>query len=154
MGVDAEREAGEALTSAYDDLDMADDRETQLAELEQRFGARLPEDYRQFIIRTGGVDAFMPPADDYLVLHPPDQLASLDEAGDHQHRFPGGLAIGGDGSREVLFYDFRRDPPPLVLLDITAESWNAAIVQASSLTDFLDRFPEHGWLLGDKDQHA
>jgi hypothetical protein len=140
------------LDGACDDLDMADDREAQLAEVEQRFSVRLPEDYRQFILQTDVLEELESAAGSYLVLYPPTELADLDEAGEYQQRFPGGVAVGGDGGREVLFYDFRQDPPPLVLLDITAEDWNAALYQASSLTDLLDRFPEHGWNFGDVDQ--
>jgi len=131
---------------------VTDERETQLAEVEQHFGIRLPDDYRWYILQVGGTDGFVYPADNYLVLYPADQLAALDEAGAHQQRFPGGLAIGGDGSREILFYDFRHDPPPLVLLDVTAENWTAAIFQASSLTEFLDLFPKRGWLFGNADR--
>jgi len=34
----------------------------------------------------------------------------------------------------------------LVLLDITAENWSAAIHQESSLTALLTQLPERGWL--------
>jgi hypothetical protein len=36
--------------------------------------------------------------------------------------------------------------PRLVLLDVTAENWAAAIYQASSLTALLTQLPERGWL--------
>jgi hypothetical protein len=55
------------------------------------------------------------------------------------------VVIGGDGSREMLVYDFREDPPALVLLDITAEGWPAALYQAPSLTALLEQFPQRGW---------
>jgi hypothetical protein len=38
--------------------------------------------------------------------------------------------------------------PPLVLLDITAEDWSAALCQAPSLTALLAQLPERGWLFG------
>lgn len=131
---------------------MADDREAQLAEAEHHFGVRLPEDYRQFILQSHRTEELESATGSYLVLYPPTELADLDETGEYQQRFPGGLPIGGNGSREVLFYDFRQDPPPLVLLDITAEDSTAALFQASSLTELLDRFPQQGWNFGNEDQ--
>jgi len=124
------------------------DRASTLARLEQQFGVRLPDDYRQLMLHTDGRYE-VTSADSYLVLYPPGELAALDEAGEHRQRFPGGLAIGGDGSRENLVYDFRRSPPVLVLLDITAASWDDAIFQAPSLTELLGRFPQTGWRFED-----
>jgi hypothetical protein len=48
----------------------------------------------------------------------------------------------------MLTYDFRSAEPPLVLLDITAEDWSAALCQAPSLTALLAQLPERGWLFG------
>jgi hypothetical protein len=124
---------------------VANDYEDQLTRIEQRYGVRLPADYRRFIVERGTIYEDFPDAGDWLQLYPPDQLVPLAEAGEHQQRFPGGLAIGGNGSREVLFYDLRKDPPPPVLLDITAPDWSGAFFQATSFTDFLTGFPERGW---------
>jgi hypothetical protein len=117
----------------------------QIAQIERHFAVRLPEDYRQFLAGQGGMEGFVPPAGDYLVLFPVEQLVDLNQAGGIQERFPGAMSIGGDGSREMLVYDFREDPPPLVLLDITAEGWPAALYQAPSLSALLERFPHSGW---------
>jgi hypothetical protein len=40
------------------------------------------------------------------------------------------------GSANVAF-DFRSSPPPVVLLDITAEGWDEALPQASSFSEFM-----------------
>ncbi|MET9728127.1 hypothetical protein [Streptomyces zaomyceticus] len=45
----------------------------------------------------------------------------------------------------MLTYDFRRTPPPLVLLDVSAQDWSSAIHQATSLSALLEQFPETGW---------
>ena len=92
------------------------------------------------------MDGLVPPADSYLSIHPIESVIGNNEAGGIQQRFPGALVIGGDGSREMLTYDFRQSPPPLLLLDITAPDWSSGIYQASSLTVFLAQFPDRGWL--------
>jgi SMI1 / KNR4 family (SUKH-1) len=116
----------------------------QIALIERHFAVRLPEDYRRFLAGQGSMEGFVPPARDYLVLFPVGQLVDFNQAGEIQQRFPGAMAIGSDGSREMLVYDFREDPPPLVLLDITAEGWPAALYQAPSLSVLLERFPRSG----------
>ncbi|MDX2394063.1 hypothetical protein NJL88_29175 [Streptomyces sp. DK15] len=42
-------------------------------------------------------------------------------------------------------YDFRQEPPVLVLLDNSAQDWSAAIHQATSPSALLEQFPEHRW---------
>ncbi|MDX2561243.1 SMI1/KNR4 family protein [Streptomyces sp. TX20-6-3] len=123
-----------------------DDR---IAQVEHHFGVRFPQDYRDFLGTTGSLSRFVPPADDFLVIDALDELIGNNEAGEFQRRFPGAVVIGGDGSRELLVYDFRQDTPPLVTLDVSAEDWSSAIRQAPSLTAFLEGFPRTGWNWGD-----
>jgi hypothetical protein len=132
---------------------VAGDRAGDLVRLEQRFGVQLPDDYRQLVLQAAD-DGYELDATDgsFLVLYLPDQLVGLNDSGDYQQRFRGGLAIGGDGGREILLYDFRQHLPRLVLLDITAESWEDALFQAYSLTELLDQFPQTGWLYETDDQ--
>ncbi|MES5819265.1 SMI1/KNR4 family protein [Streptomyces sp. RG80] len=120
-----------------------------LARAERRFGVRFPQDYRDFLAAEGSMSRFVPPADDYLVINPVEELVPVNEAGGIQNRFPGGVVIGGDGSREFLTYDFRQDPPTLVLLDVSAPDWSSALPQARSLSALLERFPETGWTFDD-----
>lgn len=87
----------------------------------------------------------VPPVNDCLMVDPVEKIIEINEAGEIQDRFPGAVVIGGDGSRELLTYDFRQEPPVLVLLDITAEDWSDALYQASSLTELLRQFPDRGW---------
>ncbi|WP_055602328.1 SMI1/KNR4 family protein [Streptomyces aureus] len=119
-----------------------DDR---IAQVEHHFGVRFPQDYRDFLGTTGSLSRFVPPADDFLVIDALDELIGNNEAGEFQKRFPGAVVIGGDGSRELLVYDFRQDPPPLVTLDVSAEGWSSAIHQATSLSALLENFPRTGW---------
>ncbi|SEB63438.1 SMI1/KNR4 family protein [Streptomyces sp. TLI_105] len=126
-------------------------KDGQIVQVEHRFGVRFPQDYRDFLVTTGSLSRFVPPADDFLVIEALDQLIGINEAGEFQKRFPGAIVIGGDGSRELLAYDFRQDTPPLVTLDVSAENWSSAIHQAASLSALLEQFPRTGWKWDDTD---
>ncbi|MER5950346.1 SMI1/KNR4 family protein [Streptomyces sp. NPDC001904] len=119
--------------------------EGPITQAEQHFGIQLPPDYRHFLTTQGSMSQFVLPADDFLMINEVAELVDVNEAGEFQERFPGSLVIGGDGSREMLTYDFRQDPPPLVLLDVSAQDWSSAIHQAPSFTAFLEEFPQTGW---------
>jgi len=120
--------------------------EDQIAEIECRFGVRLPDDYRRFLLTRGSMSEFLPPADSYVQIGPIDDVIPVNKAGDIQRRFPGALVIGSDGSREMLAYDFRQCQSRLVLLNLTAQDWSDAVYQASSLAALLAQLPERGWL--------
>jgi hypothetical protein len=125
-----------------------------LLEVERALGVQFPVDYRAFIASRGGLDEFVSPAGDFLSIYAPGRLIEMNEAADAAERFPGGVIIGGDGSREMLTYDFRQQPPPLVLLDITAEGWDAAIYQAPSFAALMAEFPTTGWRFDAEDDAA
>lgn len=79
-----------------------------LDHLEQRFGVKLPASYRDYIA-THGAGPMESHPDWYVELHSPETLAAVNQA----PWLPPGLSlIGGDGSREHLALDFRRDPRP------------------------------------------
>lgn len=125
-----------------------DDR---IARAECRFGVRFPKDYRHFLATEGSMTRFVPPANDYLMINAVAELIEVNEAGDFQERFPQSVVIGGDGSREMLTYDFRQEPPSLVLLDVSAQDWSSAIHQATSFSALLEQFPETGWKWDDSE---
>ncbi|MGX1267286.1 SMI1/KNR4 family protein [Streptomyces phaeoluteigriseus] len=112
---------------------------------ERYFGVRFPKDYRQFLVTEGSMARFVPPVDDFLMIYAIGELVEVNEAGGFQERFPGSVVIGGDGSREMLTYDFRQDLPSLVMLDVSAEGWSSAIHQAPSFSALLEQFPDTGW---------
>jgi hypothetical protein len=117
----------------------------EITQAEGHFGVRFPQDYRHFLATRGSMSQFVPPADDFLMIHDVAELIDVNEAGDFQQRFPGSLVIGGDGSREMLTYDFRQEPPPLLLIDVSAQDWSSAILQAPSLSALLEHFADRGW---------
>lgn len=117
----------------------------RIAQVERHFGVRFPDDYRHFLATEGSTVRFVPPADDFLMINSIAELIEVNEVGEFQERFPGSVVIGGDGSREMLTYDFRQEPPSLVLLDVSAQDWSSAIHQANSLSALLEQFPRTGW---------
>jgi hypothetical protein len=54
----------------------------------------------------------LPLANTYATIYPVEEIIPVNEAGLIQDRFPQAV-IGGDGSREMLAYDFRHDEPSL-----------------------------------------
>ena len=44
--------------------------EDQIAEIECRFGVRLPDDHRRFLLTRGSMSEFLPPANSYIQIGP------------------------------------------------------------------------------------
>ncbi|WP_328942222.1 SMI1/KNR4 family protein [Streptomyces sp. NBC_00250] len=130
---------------------MSSSDDDAITQVERHFGVRLPPDYRHFLSTQGSMSRFVPPADDFLMINDVTELIAVNEAGEFRRRFPGSLVIGGDGSREMLAYDFRQEPPPLALIDVSAQAWSSAIHQAVSLSALLEQFPETGWKWDDSE---
>ncbi|MEU6343684.1 SMI1/KNR4 family protein [Streptomyces sp. NPDC046977] len=112
---------------------------------ERALGVAFPEDYRSFLSDPGSVARHFLPAGDFLTLCPVGDLLGLNDAAGPAGRLPGAVVIGGDGCRELLVYDFRQQPPPLLLIDSATAAWSEGLRQAATLTEFLTHFPEHGW---------
>ena len=50
--------------------------EDQIAEIECRFGVRLPDDYRRFLLTRGSMSEFLPPANSYVQMVPSLQITA------------------------------------------------------------------------------
>ncbi len=83
--------------------------EDQISNIEQHFEVTLPEDCRQFLSTSDGMSESLPPAGNFLAFASPTRLVANNSAGSLQERFPAAAAVGGDGSRGLLVYDFRQD---------------------------------------------
>jgi hypothetical protein len=111
-----------------------------LAEIEaaeRRLGpsVRLPDDHREWLMTMNGVEGWF--GDVFVMLYTLDEIVSVTEAAEAEERLPDFVAVGSDGSREIIAYDFRRSPPPLVMVDMVAESWADGLPQAPSLSEFM-----------------
>jgi len=118
-------------------------QEEKIRAVETHFDIELPQNYRDFLCAKEKLQEFI--GDYFLEIYPIDEVRERSEIVDFQDRFPKSVVIGGNGSRELLAYDFRQTPPTLVLLDISAPDWTSAIYQADSLQELLELFPKQGW---------
>jgi SMI1 / KNR4 family (SUKH-1) len=111
--------------------------DTDLDAAERMLGVRLPPDYRAFLRKQDGYVV----SDDrvYLKIFPLTEMVKWNEdTADLQREIcPGLVYFGTDGSREGVGWDFRHDPPPVVLVDITTSGWSDALVQAPDFHTFL-----------------
>ena len=118
-----------------------------LRRVEAHFGVDLPADYKNYVREHGAFSDFL--GNDFLSILPAAELIAYSEAAELQMRCPKVIVIGSDGSRELLAFDFRSAPPCLVLLDIAAADWSAAMHQAETFTSFLEAFEKRGWIFNE-----
>lgn len=102
---------------------------------EGRLGFRFPADYRQFLETTNGSGEWY--GDLYLSLYSLDQVVDLTEIRNHAETLPGLVFIGSDGGGEGVGFDFRRDPPAIVLMNLVSTRWEEASFQAESFNEFI-----------------
>ncbi|GAA1416175.1 hypothetical protein ACFQZ4_48315 [Catellatospora coxensis] len=117
--------------AALDDREFADAR-----------AAALPSAWRGYLQRSAWFRRGWQPTGCYLWLYPPREGIELAEAWgeDAVGAHPGIAIIGGNGSREHLAIDLRKDDPPVLLVDAYAsEGWADALVQANSVAEFTGR---------------
>jgi hypothetical protein len=120
-----------------------------ITEAEERLGVRFPDDYRSFLLFRNGVKGWF--GEVYVELNSVDDVVELTEVHDHQLSLPGLVFIGGDGAREAVGYDFRKVPPPVVLIGLVSDGWQDASLQAPSFTEFMAqrrRGEEFSWTEG------
>src|ERR671924_450707 len=111
--------------------------ESAIEAAEERLRVRFPSDYRRYLLSENGNARWY--GDLYLVLHPLSSVVELTERHDHQDTFPGLVFIGGDGAGEAVGFDFRKEDPPVVLVNLVSAGWHAALYQAPSFTAFMEQ---------------
>jgi hypothetical protein len=115
-----------------------------LDDAERELGVSLPSDYRDFLRGQDGYAASYGGA--YVEIYSLAAMlaANRDLADLQRAACPGLVVFGSDGSREVLGWDYRTDPPPVVLVSITTESWADALPQAPDFGTLLTQLRATG----------
>lgn len=127
-----------AITEVADYRGAVDDQE--FADAEQALGRPLPAAWRDYLQGLSWLRRGWLASDTYVWLQTPREMLTLHQAWeDSADAHPGIAIIGGDGSREHLALDLRRDPAPVLLVDITSSGWDSAIRQADAVDDLIDR---------------
>lgn len=79
-----------------------------------------------------------------MVIWSVDDMIEVNELVEVKDTFPDLLLFGGDGAREKLAFDYRTDPPRIVMLDLTSLDDDAVVEQAPTFSDFLECLPTTG----------
>jgi hypothetical protein len=124
------------------------DREELLRLAEDELGVTFPPDYRDFITSSGRVDRDF--GGSWLMIYDVEELVPLNHAHDHAESHPGLVFIGSDGGGEGVGFDFRRDPPSVVLVNWVSAGWSEAIHQSDTFADFMtQRSTGQGYIFTD-----
>ena len=114
-------------------------REEQIVVIEALIGLHFPTDHRRLLLEQDGWSTTY--GDTYLRFFGVDEIRSQYLI--VLHDGPPGLVdfvpFATDGSRQLIGYDRRVDPSPVVMLDTTAADWSSAMLQGISFGDFVDR---------------
>src|SRR4051812_49304183 len=97
---------------------------------EQHLGRRLPDDFRSFVRQDDGHEGWF--GEMYLMIFRTETIAELHPVHDDAVHMPGFVAFGSDGGGELFGFDFRQDPPVVVMVGNVSAGWHDAIVQAAS----------------------
>jgi hypothetical protein len=127
-----------AITEEGDYCGPVSDQE--FTDAAETLGRPLPTARRRYLQGTSWFRRGWLTSGAYVWLNTPREMLELHEAwkeGTDAH--PGVAIIGGDGSREQLVLDLRRDPAPVLPVDITSAGWDSGIRQADDIGQLIDR---------------
>ncbi|GAB7040722.1 MULTISPECIES: SMI1/KNR4 family protein [Catenuloplanes] len=114
--------------------------DAEFTEAEQALGRPLPQAWRRYLQGESWFRRGWLTSGAYVWLNTPREMLGLHEAWDEATGAHTGIAIiGGDGSREQLALDLRKDPAPVLLIDITSAGWETGIPQADDVHQLIDR---------------
>ena len=115
-----------------------------LGRIERELGVRLPAEYWNGLAADERLVVAGPGQGGEIWLHPVPELPGINAAAELPGRLPGLVIIGTDGSRELLALDSRRQPAPVVLVDVVFTGWDDAVWPAPDLPTFLREYPQRG----------
>lgn len=105
----------------------------------EALGRPLPDAWRAYLQSRSWFHRGWLPSGCHVRLYTPSEMLDLQGAwGESTAHHPGIAVIGGDGGREHLVLDLRRDPSPVLMVDITSEGWDSAIRQAGDVARFIE----------------
>ncbi len=110
--------------------------EEQLAAVEAELGRRLPEDYRQVLRDSDGLEGFVAP-ETYLSLWSTSDLASLNEAYAVGEFLPGVVLLGTDGGDTGYGFTSRGRQNRYIIVPLVGMSPETAREVADSFSEFL-----------------
>jgi len=109
---------------------------TQIENIENRLGKKLPTSYTEFLRRTNGAEGFIG-KNAYVMLWGIDDLLSKNEAYKVNEYAPGLLIFGSDGGGEAYGFDTRMPQWSIVQVPFVGMEWKVARFLAASFDAFL-----------------
>jgi hypothetical protein len=96
---------------------------TELDAAEAALGQPLLAEHRALLAKENGSEHWY--GDVFLMIYATESLVAVNR---EIERHPGFLAFASDGSRELIGFDTRATPPPVVMIDITSGGWEEALL--------------------------
>ena len=112
-----------------------------IEQAERALGVRLPETYKEFLLRSNGAEGDTGTM--YVQLYPVEQLEACNETLRLREYVPGLMAIGSDGDGECLALDYREQEvePALVFIPFTVLEADAVVRQGRTFEEGLRNRP-------------
>ena len=86
----------------------------QIQEMEKHFNFQFPDDYKEFLKFTNGLEGFT--TDNYLVLWTTDELVQLNQAYNVNEFISNTIIFGSDGGEEAFAFDISSSSPTIIKL--------------------------------------
>ncbi|BCY09640.1 hypothetical protein L3i22_047280 [Actinoplanes sp. L3-i22] len=114
--------------------------DAEFAAAEAALGRPLPQAWRSYLRGPSWFRRGWPTSGTYVWLNTPHEMLGLHGAwAEATDTHPGIAIIGGDGAREHLVLDLRKDPAPVLLVDTDSPGWAGAIPQADDVSQLIHR---------------
>lgn len=118
---------------------MPESRAEQISVVEALVGHNFPRNHRRLLVEQDGWDATY--GDAFVRFFGIEEIRTtyLQLLREGPAGLDGFVGFATDGSRELIGYDRRVDPSPVIMIDITATGWSSAKLQGVSFDGFVGR---------------